>query len=65
MPDVTACYGRLFEIIALYRNFHLLLHVWNVKSSPNCLVIGYNYNIPTYLYVMEGRGVEIKSKPFL
>ena len=52
---------RIFKYIiaCLKHNF------FNKLSQNMCLVIGHNYSISfcqTYLYTMEGRSVEIKSK---
>ena len=33
MPNVTAVYGRFPDSIALFENFHVLQHVWNVLKS--------------------------------
>ena len=46
MPDVTAGYGRFFEFIAFFENFHILQHIWNVISSSNFHKL-WNY-VPSY-----------------
>ena len=35
MPYVTAGYGRFSDLIVFFGNFHILLNVWNVITSPN------------------------------
>ena len=32
VPNVTAGYGRLSDLIALFGNFLILLHVWSIIS---------------------------------
>ena len=35
MPNMTACYERLFDWIVFFGNFYILLHVWNVITPSN------------------------------
>ena len=55
IPDVTAGYVRLSDLIWFSDNFKILLHVWNVKLSQIvCPVISNNYSTLC---------VKFKSKP--
>ena len=64
MPDVTAGYGKLCDLIAFFyqSSYNTICLKTFIKLHLN---IGHNYDIlycHTYLYVMEGRSIGIQSK---
>ena len=48
MSDVTAGYGKLYDLTGLFRSFHVL----NVISSINFEKLCVSIHLDTYLYVM-------------